>query len=92
MPTHDAETVAIRALAWIAAHEELLPAFAQSTGASLDDMRDRAQDPVFLTGVLEFLTMEDRWVTAFCDDAGLPYEAPMRALMALPGGRRGEWP
>jgi hypothetical protein len=87
-----AETLALEALAWIAADEELLPRFAAATGAGLADMKARAQDTEFLTGVLEFLVMEDRWIAAFCDAKGLPYDRPMRALMALPGGRRDEWP
>ncbi len=87
-----AETVALQALAWIAADEELLPQLAGATGASLADAKDRVQDPAFLAGILEFLTMEDRWVRRFCDDVGLPYEVPMQALMALPGQMRPEWP
>jgi hypothetical protein len=87
-----AETVALQALAWIAADEELLPQLAGATGASLADAKDRVQDPAFLAGILEFLTMEDRWVRRFCDDVGLPYETPMQALMALPGQMRPEWP
>ena len=87
-----AETIALQALAWIAADEELLPQLSGATGASFEDARDRAQDPAFLAGILEFLTMEDRWVQRFCDDHGLPYDAPMRALMALPGQQRDEWP
>ena len=87
-----AETLALQALAWIAADEELAQAFAGATGASLGDLRDNVQDPAFLAGILQFLTMEDRWVTAFCDAHGLVYDAPMRAMAALPGGRREEWP
>ena len=92
MSRDHAETLALRALAWIAADEELLPQFAGATGASLGDARDRVQDPAFLAGILEFLTMEDRWVRCFCDDEGLPYETPMQALRALPGQMRDEWP
>jgi len=87
-----AETLALQALAWMAAEEEMATRFAGATGASLADARDRLQDPVFLASVLEFLLQEDRWVMAFCDAHGLPYEAPMQALVALPGGRRHEWP
>lgn len=87
-----AETIALQALAWIASDEELLPQLAGATGASLEDAKDRAQDPAFLAGILEFLTMEDRWIRRFCDDVGLPYEAPMQALLALPGQMRPEWP
>ena len=86
-----AETIALQALAWIASDEDMVPLFAGATGASLGDLRDSAQDPAFLAGVLQFVLMEDRWVTAFCDSVGLPYDAPMRALAALPGGRREEW-
>ena len=87
-----AETIALQALAWIASDEELLPQLAGATGASLENAKDRVQDPAFLAGILEFLTMEDRWVRRFCDEHGLPYEAPLQALMALPGQMRPEWP
>ena len=87
-----AETIALQALAWIAADEELLPQLAGATGMSLDDARTRAQDPAFLAGILEFLCMEDRWIRQFCDAQGLPYDTPMKALMALPGQQRDEWP
>jgi hypothetical protein len=87
-----AETVALQALAFVAADEELLPQLAGATGAGLEDARERAQDPAFLAGILEFLCMEDRWIRRFCDEAGLGYEVPMQALMALGGLQRDEWP
>jgi hypothetical protein len=87
-----AETLALQALAWMAADDDMAARFAGATGASLPEARNRLEDPVFLASVLEFLLMEDRWVMAFCDTHGLPYEAPMQALVALPGGRRDEWP
>lgn len=92
MTSERAETIALQALAWIAADEELLPRLAGATGMSLEDARNRAQEPAFLAGVLEFLCMEDEWIRRFCDDQGLPYDAPMKALMALPGQQRDEWP
>jgi hypothetical protein len=87
-----AETIALQALAWIAGDEELRPQLAGATGADLSEARERAQDPAFLAGILEFLTMEDRWIRRFCDEVGLPYEAPLQALMSLPGQMRPEWP
>ena len=91
MQRETAETVAMRALGWLAGNDELLPVFLGSTGASLDDLRAGAGDPVFLGSVLDFVMMEDAWVTAFCDAAGLPYDAPMRARAALPGGGQVHW-
>ena len=92
MNPDQAETVALRALAYMAADEELSSRFAGATGASLAEAPSRLSEPGYLAGILEFLLQEDRWVTGFCDGEGLAYDAPMRALMALPGGRREEWP
>lgn len=86
-----AETLALQALAWLAAHEELLPVFMGSTGISADELRSRAAEPVFLGSVLDFLLMDDAWIVAFCDANGLRYDAPMQARAALPGGEALHW-
>ncbi|MEL6645491.1 MAG: DUF3572 domain-containing protein [Pseudomonadota bacterium] len=86
-----AETLALRALAWLAGHDELLPVFLGATGASISDLRDRAAEPEFLGSVLDFLMMDDAWVTAFCDTQALAYDAPMQARQALPGGADRHW-
>lgn len=92
MTREAAETLALRALAFVAADEDLAPRFAGATGADLAGAAERVDDPSFLAGILEFLTMEDRWIQRFCDAEGLAYDAPLRALAALPGGMRPEWP
>lgn len=81
-----AETVALQALGWLAANEELLPVFLGASGASIGDLRRGAGDPVFLGAVLDFLLMDDAWITAFCAEARLAPEAPARARAGLPGG------
>lgn len=86
-----AETIALRALAWLAGNEELLPVFLGATGAGEDDMRERAQDPEFLGSVLEFLMNDDAWVVEFCDTHQLRYDQPMLARQALPGGAQINW-
>jgi hypothetical protein len=55
------------------------------------DLRALATDPEFRGAVLDFLTMDDAWVTAFCDLQGLGYDVPMRARAALPGGAEMHW-
>ena len=65
--------------------------FLGATGARLDEVKARATDPVFLGAVLDFLLQADRHVTGFCDSCGLPYEAPLRARQALPGGAVPDW-
>ncbi len=86
-----ADTIALRALAWLAGNEELLPVFLGATGASTDDLRARAQDPEFLGSVLEFLMNDDAWVVEFCDLHGLGYDQPMVARQSLPGGEQINW-
>jgi hypothetical protein len=86
-----AETVAIQALGWMAGQQDVLEQFMGATGASVDDLRRGAQDPEFLGALLDFLMQQDAWVIGFCDAAGLPYDAPMRARAALPGGAQTHW-
>ncbi len=92
MKRESAETLALAALAWLVGNEELLPVFLGSTGADAEDLRRQAGDPVFLGSVLDFLTMDDAWVIAFCDANGLPYEGPRcRPVTGLPGGEMTHW-
>jgi hypothetical protein len=91
MTPERAETIALQALGWLVANEELRPVFLGSTGASPDDLRERATDPSFLVAVLSFLTMDDAWIITFCDAANLGYDQPLRARYALPGQGQIEW-
>ena len=86
-----AETLSLRALAWLVGQEDLLPVFLGATGASEADLRARAQEPEFLGSVLDFLAMDDAWVVQFCDAAGLPYDRVMLARAALPGCAQVHW-
>ncbi|MFQ1701756.1 DUF3572 domain-containing protein [Loktanella agnita] len=91
MNSDQAQVIALQALAWLAGNEELCPIFLGATGGSVDDMRARATDPAFQASVLEFITMDDAWVIAFCDHAALKYELPMQARYALPGAAQVHW-
>ncbi|MFU8883776.1 MAG: DUF3572 domain-containing protein [Rhodobacterales bacterium] len=86
-----AELIAVQALGWIAADDDVMGQFLGASGASVDDLRGAAQDPVFLGALLDFLMLEDAWVKGFCDATGLSYDAPMRARAALPGGAQMHW-
>lgn len=86
-----AETVALEALAWLVGNSELLPVFLGSSGLGEDDLRNRAREPEFLASVLDFLLMDDAWITAFCDSQQYAYDFPLRARAALPGGAQVNW-
>lgn len=91
MQRESAETLAVQVVGWLVSNDELLPVFLGASGASADDLRTRLADPAFLLSVLDFLLMDEAWVVAFCEACGHPFEAPMRARQALPGGAEMNW-
>lgn len=91
MSRESAETAGLQAVAWLAGNEELLPVFLGATGASEADFRAGLEDPAFQGSVLDFILMDDAWITGFCDAAGLAYDVPMQARAALPGGEAVHW-
>ncbi len=91
MLRESAEVIGLKALGWLAANKELLPVFLGSTGASEADVRAGISDPDFLGALLDFIMMDDAWITSFCDAEGLSYDQPMMARMALPGGEQMHW-
>ncbi|MBN9888327.1 DUF3572 domain-containing protein [Salipiger abyssi] len=86
-----AELIGLRAVAWLAANEELLPVFLGATGASVEEFRAGLEDPGFQGAVLDFILMDDAWVSAFCEAEGLDYERPRAARAMLPGGGEVHW-
>ena len=91
MSPERAEQIAISALVWLSTNEELLPVFLGSSGAAAEELRAQAENPAFLASVLEFITMDDAWVMAFCDAEGLKYEEPLQARYGLPGAEAVHW-
>jgi hypothetical protein len=86
-----AEILALKALAWLAGNNELLPIFLGSTGASLDDLKNRAIEPDFLGSMLDFILMDDAWVLEFAAAEKVPPETLLAARQALPGGEAVHW-
>ena len=86
-----AETLGLKALAFLIGDEDLLPIFMGASGASADDLRTRASEPEFLGSVLDFLLMDDAWVIRFCDAADVRYDQVMQGRAALPGGGQVHW-
>lgn len=86
-----AEALALKALEYLVGDDELMPIFMGSTGASVDDLRTGAADPVFLGAVLDFLMMDDQWLIRFCDGQNVKYDAIFQARQRLPGGENVNW-
>lgn len=86
-----AEALALRALAWLAGNDDLLPVFLGASGASLADMAARAEEPEFLAAVIDFILMDDAWVLAAASDLGAGADSFVAARAALPGGGGPHW-
>lgn len=91
MQRETAETLALRALGWLAGNEDLLPVFLGATGADMADIRAGAADPAFLGAVLDFVLMDDAWVLGFAEAAAVPPQSVQQARAALPGGDEVNW-
>ena len=89
--SENSEVIALQALKWLVAQDELCTLFMGATGASEADLRERITDIDFLGSVLDFLLQDDSWVISFCDDNELAYECVMRARALLLGGDQMHW-
>ncbi|MCF6273133.1 MAG: DUF3572 domain-containing protein [Rhodobacteraceae bacterium] len=86
MEKQQAEILAIQALSWLAADEEILGQFLNTTGAAPGDLRARAAEPEFLGFVLDFIMRDDETILGFCTATKATPESVQRARAALGGG------
>lgn len=80
----DAEAVALKAIAFIAADDQLLSRSVALTGCGLDDVKRRMADRAFLGAVLDFVLGDEGTVVAFAEHEGMHPETPMLARAKLP--------
>lgn len=85
MKAEYAETLALRALGWLAADDELFQSFLTASGLTVTELRERASEPGVLVSVLDFLLMSDDWVLGFAAEAGVAPQEPMTARQILAG-------
>ncbi len=85
-----ARSLAVSALAFIAADPVRLDRFLGITGLGPDNLRTAAADPAFLNSVLDYLVADEGLLVGFAADAGLKPEAVARAHAALCSPPEGE--
>lgn len=78
-----AETLAVQALAFIAADRERLGRFLALTGLDPAGIRAAAREPQFLAGVLDYLAGDDQLAREFARSAALDPQAITAACAAL---------
>jgi len=81
----EAETLALKALAFLAHSQEEIDRFVALSGVAPADLRARADEPEILAAVLDFLLADDTRVTGFCEEAGIDPRELHAARRALPG-------
>lgn len=81
----DAEDTAIAVLVWLAGEPELMGRFLALTGLEANNLRDAAQEPGFLAGVLGFLMSHEPTLMDFCAATDTKPETVTRAFQALGG-------
>ena len=86
MTSDQAESIALRALAFLASDNELLPRFLALTGIEPDEIRKAAAEPGFLAGVLAFFMAHEPSLLKLADATGLKPEVFDDAARALPSG------
>jgi hypothetical protein len=85
MRTSEAETLALKALAHLAAEPDALLRFLTLSGLTLEDLRERAADPELLAAVMDFLLAEDALSSSFAGTEDLRPEELHAIRRALPG-------
>ena len=91
MGTQQAEIIALKALAFLAADTELMDRFAALSGVAPNDLVGRAGDGEMLAGVLDFLLSDEAVLTDFCAAHDIDPEHPAAARQELPGGALPHW-
>lgn len=83
---HAAETIALKALGFLAADPHAIERFLRAGGLAAGDLRARAGDAELLAAVVDYLLADDATLAAFCEAESLEPREVHLARRALPGG------
>lgn len=81
----NAETLALKGLAFLAGDGETLVRLLHLTGLEIEDLRQRAGDPELLAAVVDFLLTDDALLTRFAEIEKIDVTEIHAARRALPG-------
>ena len=81
------EAIALKALVYLANHQDDCERFFALSGLGADDLRSRAGEPDFLAGVLDFVLEDERLLLRFAESEGIQPEVPAMARRGLMGGQ-----
>ncbi len=88
MTRDEAEMVAIEGLQFIAASDAELDRFVALTGIAPSDMREAAENPTFLSGILDYFLGDEATLLAFAASCGRnPQDIPAARLELSTAGK-----
>jgi hypothetical protein len=85
MRRSEAETLALKVLAFLVGEDDALSRFLTLSGIHPKDLRERVSDPFLLAAVLDFLLGDDRLLASFAEGEGIDPKIVHQARRALPG-------
>lgn len=80
-----AETIAINVLGWISSDPELFNRFVGISGIDVSQIRQAAEEPGFLAGVLEFIMNHEPTLLSYCAAENEKPENVASAFRSLSG-------
>ena len=80
-----AETIALRALAYVVGRDAALKQLIAQTGITPPSLHERASDPALLSGVLDFLFSNETFLVDFCEIEGFSPDNLDHVRQALSG-------
>ena len=83
--SQQAETLALRAVAFLAGDDDRVSTFMAVSGIGLDALRQSINDKAMLAGILDYILANESLLVEFASFAETTPEAAMRARAALPG-------
>ncbi|MEI6560086.1 MAG: DUF3572 domain-containing protein [Rhodospirillaceae bacterium] len=78
-----AEAMALQAITYLMADENLMTGFLAASGCAPEDLRGRLKDRGFLVGALDYLLSDDSIVIAFARHIDVAPETPFNARERL---------
>lgn len=81
----DAETIALKAIAFIAGDEALMSGFLALSGCGPEELRGRLAEKGFLVAVLDYILADEASTIRFAEQEGFAPETPMLARLRLDG-------
>lgn len=78
-------TIALQLIAFLASDDERLDRFTSLSGMSLGDMKDGAENPVFLGFMLDYALQDEALILSFAENQEISPQSLAFARRQLPG-------